>query len=115
MSQNLTPVAAVARGLAAVAIPAPDPKPEGMERVAAHPSIAPLLEQVQPLMPHQARVVEEHAVLADRIDKLGAFVKGEQFARVESSEAALMLAQLQFMKGYEWALRSRVMVWAGEL
>lgn len=37
------------------------------------------------------------------------------FARLDSAECALMLAQLQFMRGYEWALRSRVMVWAGDL
>lgn len=115
MSVTVSPIASVARAVVADAIPRHQPAPANTERIAAHPSIAPLLEHVEPLMPHQARVVEEHAVLADRIDKLGAFVKGEQFGRVESAEAALMLAQLQFMKGYEWALRSRVLVWAGEL
>jgi hypothetical protein len=112
----MTPIASAASVVAAQAIPRPDPQvPAGAERVKAHPSVVPMLDRIEPLMPHQARVVLEHAALAENITKLEAFVKGEMFARLDSAECALMLAQLQFMRGYEWALRSRVMVWAGDL
>jgi hypothetical protein len=115
MAQNLTNIASAARVVAAAAIPALQAPPAGMERVTAHPSIAKLIEAVQPLLPHQGLVVAEHLRLAEDIAMLEAFVRGDQFGRVESSEAVLMLAQLQAMRTYEWALRSRVMVWAGEL
>lgn len=68
-----------------------------------------------PLLPHQGRVVEEHYELCERIRAIDEFVRGDLFQRVDTAEATLLLTQLQVMRTLEFLLRSRVMLWAGEI
>lgn len=69
----------------------------------------------QPFAPHQDRVVAEHAELNVKIERLVGFIKGEIFDGLDVAERALLLSQLQFMRGYAFALQSRIAHWRGEL
>jgi hypothetical protein len=64
-----------------------------------------------PLQPHQQRVVNEHNELTERIDKLGMFLKTDQFGALESEEKRLLLEQHYYMRHYALTLEMRITRW----
>lgn len=54
------------------------------------------------------RMIEEHAKLVVRINKLNAWVYGEAYQKVDPVEYANEAIQLAAMKKYEEALRARL-------
>ncbi len=63
------------------------------------------------LEPHQQRVVDERAELAQRVDKLEAFTGGDVFRGLPAAERWAMVDQLQAMRGYRNALDRRIALW----
>jgi hypothetical protein len=59
-------------------------------------------------LPHQQRVIDEHAELAERLAKLGAFMLGDFFKGLPDAERARMEAQHTHMVGYRAALTGRI-------
>jgi hypothetical protein len=59
-------------------------------------------------LPHQQRVIDEHAELAERLAKLGAFMLGDFFKGLPDAERARMEAQHTHMVGYRAALAGRI-------
>lgn len=54
------------------------------------------------------RMIDEHKVLIDRINKLETFIYSEQSNKVNKVEFANMCVQLKGMRMYEEALRARL-------
>jgi len=60
------------------------------------------------LLPHQQRVIEEHAELSERCEKLKAFQDTEIFSKLPLDEANLLIDQLAHMLGYQHVLEQRI-------
>jgi len=58
--------------------------------------------------PHQLRVLNEEAELAERVDKLYAFMVSERFDAVPDDEQDRMEKQHEAMKVYRDVLRERI-------
>lgn len=58
--------------------------------------------------PHEQRLIGEHAVLADRIEKLEKFTGEELFQTLDPNEQDDMLGQLNHMRGYRNSLARRI-------
>lgn len=64
-----------------------------------------------PLQPHQQRVVNEHKELTERIDKLGMFLKTDQYRALDTEEQRLLLTQEYYMRHYALTLEHRIARW----
>ena len=65
------------------------------------------------LLPHQDRVIVERVQLADKVNKLEAFVLGEGFYRLPEEERELLNEQLECMALYLRILDQRVALITG--
>lgn len=60
------------------------------------------------LKPHEDRVVNEERELSDKLNKLGAFIHGEQFKALPVEDQALLQEQDDHMRAYADVLRRRI-------
>ena len=60
------------------------------------------------LAPHQQRVVDEQAELAERLSKLRAFFQSPIFFKLDSAEQSRLRSQARFMDGYLAVLGERI-------
>ena len=58
--------------------------------------------------PHQQRVVDEHRELWVRLNKLNVFFNSPVFDDLDEAEKTRLIAQQEFMNGYERMLRERI-------
>ena len=77
----------------------------------AHAGCASCTLAVQP-EPHQQRMLDEHAELSDRINKLEAFTGTEMFEQIPELERCLLNHQLIAMHSYAGILRHRIRLWS---
>jgi hypothetical protein len=63
------------------------------------------------MAPHQQRVAAERAELAERLDKLAAFIHSERFADVPDAEQERLRRQRVHMRGYLHVLDERMGAW----
>ena len=59
------------------------------------------------------RLIDEKAQLGEKIEKLEAFTKSENFQKIDSVQATLLKAQLPAMKTYHQILDERL-IWLKE-
>jgi len=52
------------------------------------------------VLPHQSRIIQERIQLADKVNKLEAFVIGEGSSKLAIHEKALLNEQLEYMALY---------------
>lgn len=64
------------------------------------------------LAPHQQRVVDEQAELAERLSKLLAFFQSPVFFKLDDSEKSRLRSQARFMDGYLAVLGERIEAFA---
>ena len=57
---------------------------------------------------HQIRVVGEKTELDEKLDKLGAFIHGDDFTNVETEERLRLFRQFVVMKHYSKILGERI-------
>ncbi|MBY4723992.1 MULTISPECIES: crAss001_48 related protein [Burkholderia] len=57
---------------------------------------------------YQQRVIDEHAQLAERLEKLERFVASPKFAELHRCDRFLLSAQFGAMKQYERILQERI-------
>jgi hypothetical protein len=62
---------------------------------------------------HEVRVVEERRELADRLDRLEAFLGGDTFMRLEEGERELLERQARVMREYVDVLDERIRGFGG--
>ena len=60
------------------------------------------------MMPYQQRVVDEHRELAERLEKLAAFLVTNTFADLPDVERSLLEAQSAHMRAYLTVLEVRI-------
>ncbi len=60
------------------------------------------------MQPHQERVVKEEADLAEKVEKLTAFIGGSIFSTLSVEERIRLSKQLEYMHGYLRILRDRI-------
>ena len=65
------------------------------------------------MLPHQSRVIVERIQLADKVNKLEAFVTGEGSSKLAVHEKALLNEQLEYMALYLRVLDMRVASFTG--
>jgi hypothetical protein len=65
------------------------------------------------MLPHQSRVIQERIQLADKVNKLEAFVTGEGSSKLAVHEKALLNEQLEHMAMYLRVLDMRVAGFTG--
>jgi hypothetical protein len=59
------------------------------------------------LQPHQQRVIAERGELAERLDKLNAFIGGELWLKLPEDERDLLVEQRGYMTAYLGVLQRR--------
>lgn len=62
-------------------------------------------------LPHQQRVVDEHADIGDRLGKLNAFIGSYKFSDVIGPERAMLTVQAGHMTAYWMTLGDRIALW----
>jgi hypothetical protein len=60
------------------------------------------------MQPHQERVIAERRELADKIDKLGAFIAGPVCEKIDAAEAERLALQHKIMQQYADILDRRI-------
>jgi hypothetical protein len=73
-----------------------------------HPGFQGADQQAQQLQPHQQRVIEEHSDLAQRADRLQAFIEGDVFDGLPLSERLDLGTQLDLMRKLQEILERRI-------
>ena len=63
------------------------------------------------LAPHQQRVVDEHAQLRDKLEKLDGFIAGPIYGDLPDPEKARLVRQSLIMELYEQVLSERIAAW----
>lgn len=59
--------------------------------------------------PHQQRVIDEHAELSDRVEKLSAFIAASAiFPKLDAAERSRLRRQLALMSQYADVLAERI-------
>ena len=66
------------------------------------------MAEVSQVAPHVERMINEGDALADKVEKLGAFLSGEICQSLPDDEQALMSAQLGAMTAYFQVLTLRI-------
>jgi hypothetical protein len=59
---------------------------------------------------YQERLIDEHTELAERVEKLQAFIHSPDFPKLSGIDQGYLQAQLPYMVGYLRVLSSRVAV-----
>lgn len=62
----------------------------------------------QDRLPHQQRIVDERAELADKLQKLERFTEGDFFQRLDANERDRMTRQTEHMRAYRNVLDERI-------
>lgn len=60
------------------------------------------------MKPYQERVIQERRELGERLDKLWAFITGEEFKTLPEAEQRRLEHQRAFMRGYATILDDRI-------
>lgn len=60
------------------------------------------------MQPHQERVIEEEKALGEKLNKLGAFIRGSDFNSLSAEHQALLREQEYHMCAYAHVLRKRI-------
>jgi len=60
------------------------------------------------MQPHEERVIEEHAELSSKIDKLKAFILSDAFKSIHEPQQAILQEQLHWMDCYHATLSKRI-------
>lgn len=72
---------------------------------------SPDIGEIDDIQPHQKRVVEEFAALADKILSLSAFMCGDIFKNLAPIERMMLDKQMEAMRKYAYALECRLALW----